>query len=175
MKFALLIILPLLAWLGWRALHAGPRPEPGADAPDFALYDQQGRLHRLSDYAGRWLVLYFYPKDDTPGCTREACSFRDGLERLHAAGAVVVGISVDTPESHARFAAKYHLNFPLLADSDGSVARSYGTLMDWQLFRMAKRNTFLISPQGKVRQVFTSVDPSRHADEILLALAGMTQ
>lgn len=175
MKIALLLILPLLGWMGWQALHAGPYPKVGASAPDFALLDQQGRMHRLAEYAGRWLVLYFYPRDDTPGCTREACSFRDGLARLQAAGAVVVGISVDTQESHARFAAKYHLNFPLLADSDGSVARSYGTLMDWKVLRMAKRNTFLISPQGKVRQVFTSVDPTRHADEILLALAGMAQ
>jgi peroxiredoxin Q/BCP len=167
MKIALLLILPLLAWLGWRALHTGPLPEIGAKAPDFRLADQHGQWHALSDYAGRWLVLYFYPRDDTPGCTREACVLRDGLARLHSAGATVVGVSVDEQPSHRIFAEKYQLPFSLLADSDGSVARKYGALMDWEIFRMAKRITFLINPKGEVQWVFTRVDPNRHADEIL--------
>ncbi len=175
MKIALPLVLLLFAWLVWRAWHIGPRPEAGASAPDFALSDQLGNRHRLSDYAGRWLVLYFYPRDDTPGCTREACAFRDGLAKLQAAGAAVLGVSVDTQASHAGFAEKYHLNFPLLADTDGSVARRYGTLMDWKLLRLARRNTFLINPQGKVWRVYGRVDPTRHADEILADLARAAQ
>jgi peroxiredoxin Q/BCP len=175
MKFALLAILLLLAWGFWRAWHTGPMPQIGERAPDFSLPDQDGTLHRPSDYAGRWLVLYFYPKDDTPGCTREACAFRDGLARLEATGAAVVGVSVDTPQSHARFAVKYRLSFKLLADTNGAVARAYGVLMDWRLYRMARRVTFLISPAGKIHQVFQGVDPDRHADVILAALTPAAQ
>ncbi len=136
-------------------------------APDFKLPDQHGKLHSLSDYAGRWLVLYFYPKDDTPGCTREACSFRDDLARLQTAGAEVVGISVDSQESHQQFANKYALTFTLLADMDGNTARHYGALMDWKIFQLATRTTFLIDPVGKIYHVYKHVDPSKHADEIL--------
>jgi peroxiredoxin Q/BCP len=175
MKLALLLILLVIAWVGWRAWHTGAVPTAGENAPDFRLPDQHGKMHTLSDYAGRWLVLYFYPKDDTPGCTREACAFRDGLARLEAAGAIVVGISVDTQDSHRRFAEKHRLPFDLLADSDGNVARHYGALMDWQVFRMAKRTTFLISPTGKVQRVYAQVDPDRHAGEILAELTGTAQ
>jgi peroxiredoxin Q/BCP len=175
MKIALLLILPLLAWAGWRAWNTGPLPEVGASVPDFRLPDQHGSLHSLSDYAGRWVVLYFYPKDDTPGCTREACAFRNGLAKLQAAGAAVVGISVDTQESHRKFAEKYQLPFPLLADSDGLVARQYGALMDWKVVRMAKRITFLITPAGRLHRVYEQVDPNRHAEEILAVLANAAQ
>lgn len=175
MKIALPLILLVLAWVIWRARHTGPMPVPGAAAPDFRLFDQHGGTHRLSDYAGRWLVLYFYPKDDTPGCTREACVFRDGLAKLEAVGAAVVGVSVDTLASHARFAEKYQLNFPLLADADGTVPRRYGTLMDWLFLRMAKRVTFLVDPKGQVRRVYRRVDPTVHADEIIAALSGSAQ
>ena len=171
MKIALLIILPVLVWLGWRAWHAGALPEPGSAAPDFHLPDQHGKLHTLSDYGGRWLVLYFYPKDDTPGCTREACTFRDGLAKLQAAGAEVVGVSVDSPASHREFADKYQIPFTLLSDTDGSTARHYGVLVDWQIFRMAKRTTFLIGPDGRIKRVYEQVDPDRHADEVLAELA----
>jgi peroxiredoxin Q/BCP len=175
MKLTLLLILPLAAWIGWRAFHTGPLPGPGAAAPDFRLPDQHGKPHGLGDYAGRWLVLYFYPKDNTPGCTREACAFRDGLARLEAAGASVVGVSVDSQASHAGFAEKYRLPFPLLADADGSVSRRYGVLMDWQVFRMARRATFLISPAGRLQRVYARVDPNRHAEEILADLAKPAQ
>ena len=161
----------LLAWLFWRAWHTGALPAAGASAPDFELPDQHGNVHRLSDYIGRWLVLYFYPKDDTPGCTREACAFRDVLARLNNAGAAVVGVSLDTQASHLRFAEKHHLGFPLLADTEGRVARCYGSLTDWKLFRMARRSTFLINPQGRIHRTYARVDPTRHADEILAALA----
>lgn len=175
MKLVLLIILSFIVWVGWRAWNTGTLPTAGENAPDFHLPDQHGKLHSLSDYAGRWLVLYFYPKDDTPGCTREACAFRDGLARLETADAVVVGISVDTLDSHRKFAEKYRLSFDLLADTDGHVARHYGVLMDWKIFRMAKRTTFLIDPAGKVQQVYERVDPDRHADEILAELAKAVQ
>jgi peroxiredoxin Q/BCP len=175
MKIALLLFLPLIAWASWRAWHTGTLPAIGESAPDFRLPDQHGKAHTLSDYAGRWLVLYFYPKDDTPGCTREACTFRDGLAKLEAAGAAVAGISVDTQDSHRRFADKYRLPFDLLADTDGRVARQYGVLMDWKIFRMTKRTTFLISPAGKVQQVYQQVDPERHADEILAKLSKAAQ
>ena len=174
MKLALLITILItiliVAWIGWRAWQSGPLPETGSQAPDFRLPDQQGRQHALGDYAGRWLVLYFYPKDDTPGCTREACAFRDGLAKLEAAGAKVAGISVDSPQSHQTFAAKYNLPFTLLADVDGKVARRYGVLMDWKLLRMAKRTTFLIDPAGRIHRIYKQVDPERHADEILADL-----
>lgn len=175
MLIALLLILLLAAWLGWRAWQTGPLPAPGSCAPDFSLPDQHGARHSLADHAGRWLVLYFYPRNDTPVCTREACAFRDGLAELQSAGAAVVGVSVATQASHARFAAKHHLGFPLLADAEGRVARLYGSLVDWKILRFARRNTFLIDPQGKVQRIFTRVDPARHAEEILAELDRFAQ
>jgi peroxiredoxin Q/BCP len=112
-------------------------------------------------------VLYFYPKDDTPGCTKEACAFRDDLASLEKLGAKVVGISVDDSDSHAKFAAKYHLPFPLLADEDGKVAESYGALANLFVVKIAKRYTFLIDPKGKISKVYLSVDTSRHSQEIV--------
>lgn len=167
MKLVLLLILLAVAWAVWRGMNTGALPQPGSAAPDFHLPDQAGNFHQLSDHAGKWRIVYFYPKDDTPGCTKEACTFRDGLAKLQAAGAVVMGISVDDTDSHKRFAEKHRLNFPLLADADGAVSRKYGVLMDWQVFRMAKRVTFLIGPDGKISHVYPQVDPDRHADEIL--------
>lgn len=175
MEIMLLLILLALAWLAWRTWHTGPMPTIGSKAPDFQLSDQYGNTHQLSSYAGRWLVLYFYPKDDTPGCTREACAFRDGIASLEAAGASVAGVSVDTQASHARFAEKHRISFPLLADTDGSVAHRYGTLMDWIALRMARRATFLIDPEGKLRRTYRQVDPARHADEILADLTSLSQ
>jgi peroxiredoxin Q/BCP len=112
-------------------------------------------------------VLYFYPKDDTPGCTKEACSFRDDLTKLEKLGAKVVGVSVDDSDSHSKFASKYHLPFPLLADADGKVADSYGALTNLLLLKIAKRYTFLIDPKGKIAKVYLSVDTSRHSQEIV--------
>lgn len=159
-------------------VHAGELPAVGEPAPDFSLPDQDGKTHKLKDYAGKWLVLYFYPKDDTPGCTQEACAFRDDLNKLMALGAEIVGISVDSQSSHAKFAEKYHLPFPLLADDQAEVARRYGVLSNMLLFKLAKRYTFLIDPQGKVRKVYDKVETSRHSQEIiadLKALDGSTK
>src|SRR6266576_3468324 len=124
---------PLLTGLGGAltllvfATANAERLAAGAPAPAFELKDQDGRNHRLEDYRGRWVVLYFYPKDDTPGCTKEACNFRDDLPKLRALGVQILGVSVDTAESHAKFASKYKLPFPLLADTQGTVAKTYGS------------------------------------------------
>lgn len=145
-------------------------PEAGQPAPDFALPDQQGKTRKLADWRGKWLVLYFYPKNDTPGCTEEACTFRDDWLQLQALGAEVVGISVDSSASHAAFAQKYKLPFPLLADEKGEVAARYGTLSDWLVFKYARRYTFVIDPQGRLAKAYRSVDTAKHSAEIVADL-----
>lgn len=169
MKTLLLASLLLaIGMLAFRSISlAAEVPKPGQPAPDFALPDQHGKLHKLSDYAGMWLVLYFYPKDDTPGCTKEACAFRDDLFQLEKLGAKVVGVSVDDSDSHARFAAKYNLPFPLLADQDAGVAERYGALSNLLVIKVAKRYTFLIDPRGNIARSYLSVDTSRHSQEII--------
>jgi peroxiredoxin Q/BCP len=145
----------------------------GAAAPDFSLPDQQGRLRRLGDYRGRWLVLYFYPKDDTPGCTREACRFRDDYPALRRLGAEILGVSVDSPESHMSFSNQYRLPFPLLADAKGMVARQYAALWSFGPIRFARRRTFLIDPQGRIARVFRKVNPDLHSREVIAALTAL--
>ncbi|MDM7323979.1 MAG: thioredoxin-dependent thiol peroxidase [Thermus sp.] len=146
-------------------------------APDFALPDQDGRVHRLSDYRGRWVVLYFYPKDDTPGCTKEACGFRDRMGDLKALGAVVLGVSADDVESHKRFAEKYSLNFPLLADPERKAILAYGAWGKKNLYGKVRegvlRQTFLIDPEGRIAKVWRKVSPERHAEEVAEALKGL--
>ena len=139
----------------------------GDTAPELKLKDQHGNLVFLRDYAGRWVVLYFYPKDDTPGCTREACNFRDESERLSPFNVQVLGVSVDSRESHETFARKFKLNFPLLADPTKKITRAYGALA---FYRLARRMTFIIDPQGKVRRIFNSVNPKAHVEEVAQAL-----
>jgi peroxiredoxin Q/BCP len=150
-----------------RAARAGELPEVGKPAPDFNLPDQNGRLHTLNDFRGKWLVLYFYPKDDTPGCTQEACAFRDDLHQIVELGAQVVGVSVDDTSSHAEFAKKYNLPFPLLADKTTETASRYGALMNLIFMKVARRYTFLIDPQGNVGKVYLSVETSRHSKQII--------
>ena len=157
-----------------RAARAGELPEVGKPAPDFNLPDQDGKLHSLQDYRGKWLVLYFYPKDDTPGCTQEACAFRDDLNQISELGAQVVGVSVDDTDSHAEFAKKYHLPFPLLADKTTRTADSYGALMNLFLIKVARRYTFLIDPQGNIGKVYLSVETSRHSKQIIEDLQKLT-
>ncbi len=156
-----------LSLLLMRIALAGDTPKAGQAAPDFNLPDQNGKLHKLKDYTGTWLVLYFYPKDDTPGCTQEACAFRDDLVQLTALGAKVVGVSLDDSSSHAAFAQKYHLPFPLLAGKDSDVAAHYGVLLNLGIYKVAKRYTFLINPQGIISKVYDSVETSRHSREII--------
>jgi peroxiredoxin Q/BCP len=142
-------------------------PNVGQKAPAFKLLDSKEQLHQLSDYAGKWVVLYFYPKDDTPSCTKEACHFRDDLALLEKLGGKVVGVSVDDTHSHAEFTKKYNLPFPLLADNAGKVAASYGALTNLGIIKFAKRYTFLIDPNGLIARTYLSVDTSRHSQEII--------
>src|SRR5690606_15918410 len=130
--------------------------------------------HRLEDYAGKWVVLYFYPKDDTPGCTTEACNFRDDIYEIKALGAEVVGISLDTAESHAHFAEKHGLPFPLLSDADGVVAEKYGCLAERAGFRYAQRHTFILDPDGRIAKVYRDVDPKSHSGEVIADLKAFT-
>jgi len=136
-------------------------------APSFELLDQNSNTHKLTDYSGNWLVLYFYPKDDTPGCTTEACSFRDDIYKIRELKAKVVGISTDDVESHEKFAKKYSLPFPLLSDKDALVAKSYGSAVRVGPFKMAKRHSFIISPTGKIAMIYRRVNPNNHSEEII--------
>lgn len=159
--------------MGLSAVAYAEPPDVGAPAPAFELPDQTGATRRLADYRDRWLVLYFYPRDDTPGCTKQACSFRDDIARLRAADAEVVGVSVDSVESHAEFAAKHTLPFPLLADTEGTLADAYGALRTLGPIRMARRHTFLIDPQGRIAARFLDVDAERNSAQVLAALADL--
>ncbi len=169
-----LCLLPASLVLGSGAALAAAL-EPGQNAPDFALPDQQGQTRKLADWRGKWLVLYFYPKNDTPGCTTEACNFRDDWLLLQELGAEVVGISVDSSASHAAFAQKYKLPFPLLADAQGEVATRYGALSDWKVVKFAKRQTFVIDPQGRIARIYRSVDSDKHSAEIVADLRQLRQ
>ena len=148
-------------------VFAGEPPVVGSDAPSFNLQDQNGEWHQLKDYAGQWLAVYFYPRDDTPGCTTEACNFRDNIYAFRAIGAAVVGISVDDVESHKAFSDKYKLPFTILADEDSNTARDYGVLRDYKLVKLASRQSFLISPEGKIAKHYDDVDPDTHTDQVL--------
>ena len=145
-------------------------PPVGSMAPDFSLPDQNAKPVKLADFRGKWVVLYFYPKDDTPGCTEQACSFRDDVLKLTVLGAQVVGVSVDDSASHAAFAKKHKLPFPLLADTDAKVAALYGAVTNMWVIKMAKRYTFLIDPQGRIAKSYLKVDTSRHSAEIITDL-----
>jgi peroxiredoxin Q/BCP len=169
------VLVVFAALLLMRTARAGELPKVGKPAPDFNLPDQQGKQHRLADYRGKWLVLYFYPKDDTPGCTKEACAFRDDLNQLTELGAQVVGVSVDDSESHAAFAKKYNLPFPLLADKTTATAARYGALMDMGFMKLARRYTFLIDPQGNIGKVYLTVETSQHSKEIIEDLKNLTK
>lgn len=168
-----LLAILILAGIGILLVRWAGRGEPpaaGAPAPDFALPDAQGHIQRLADYRGRWLVLYFYPKDETPGCTAEACSLRDGFAEFRQRDVALLGVSLDSVASHAAFARHHRLPFPLLADADGQVARAYGSLWDFGPIRFAKRHTFLIDPQGRIARVYRDVSPASHARALLDAL-----
>ncbi len=136
-------------------------------APGFQLSDQHGEMISLSQYQGQWVVLYFYPKDDTPGCTKEACSFRDNINHLINQQAVILGVSVDSVESHQDFATKFELPFSLLADEKGTVSKSYGALLNLGFMTFAKRHSFIIDPSGKIAKIYRDVDPEKHVQRVL--------
>lgn len=153
------------------AAVAQESPAVGAAAPKFRLQDQTGKWHTLKDYAGKWVVLYFYPKDGTPGCTTQACEFRDNIFAYRELGAVILGVSVDSVESHKTFAEEQNLPFPILADVDKKVTTAYGTLKLYMgTLEMARRDTFIIDPQGRVAKHYVSVDPKGHAELVLTDL-----
>jgi len=167
MKIFILISFAIALYLFRVNVMAAPILKIGEDAPTFTLPDSQGNQVSLDDYKGKWAVLYFYPKDDTPGCTKEACQFRDDFKTLEALGAKVIGISIDDSFSHQKFAEKYNLPFPLLSDASGEVADRYGALNNFLVIKLAKRYTYLINPQGKIAKIYLSVDTSKHSQEII--------
>jgi peroxiredoxin Q/BCP len=168
-RFLMMTLIATLLTVAAPAV-AGDNPEPGSPAPDFRLQDQNGEWHALADYRGQWLAVYFYPKDDTPGCTTEACNFRDNIYAFRAIGANVVGVSLDDVESHKAFAKKHRLPFILLADTDGEMARNYGVLRDWKLVQIAARESFIVNPDGVIVKHYEDVDPDTHTDEVLAEL-----
>ena len=147
----------------------------GQSAPDFSLPDQHGEPHRLGDYRGRWVLLYFYPKDDTPGCTAEACGLRDNLPRFADINAAVLGISVDDVASHRQFAQKYDLPFTLLADEQKRAVAAYGVWGEksfaGKTYLGTSRTSYLIDPEGRIAKIYEQVKPERHAAEVLADLA----
>ena len=153
------------------AAETSKQPAAGTQAPDFSLTTGDGSQVSLKDYRGKWVVLYFYPKDFTSGCTMEARNFQRDLAKYEQAGAVVLGVSVDTAESHKDFCAKEGLNFKLLADPEAKVSTEYGSVMDYKGTKLAARNTFIINPKGEIAKVYTGVKPSDHSEEVLRALA----
>jgi peroxiredoxin Q/BCP len=141
------------------------------EAKDFSLPDQNGKIHKLSDYRGHWVILYFYPKDDTPGCTKEACNFRDSIDKYQKLGAAILGISKDSEASHKKFAEKYHLNFPILSNEAKDVIKEYKS---WGIkkfmgreFEGTIRNTYLINPKGEIVRFYEKVNPLSHSEQIL--------
>lgn len=146
----------------------------GNPAPEFELPDQDGQLHSLEDYRDSWIVLYFYPKDETPGCTTEACEFRDNIFAYRKMNAQILGVSLDDVESHKAFAENHGLPFPLLADSDGTVAGAYGVKTKMFGMTVAKRQTFIIGPDGTLVKHYPKVKPATHSDEVLADLETLT-
>src|SRR5690348_11844357 len=153
------------------AAEALKQPTVGNPAPDFSLTSGDGSQVRLKEYKGKWVVLYFYPKDFTSGCTLEAHNFQRDLAKYQDAGAVVLGVSVDSAQSHKDFCAKEGLNFKLLADPDAKASTQYGSVMDYKGQKLAARNTFIINPQGEIAKVYTGVKPADHSDQVLKDLA----
>jgi peroxiredoxin Q/BCP len=145
----------------------------GKSAPNFTLIDQYNTQHTLSDYQDQWVVLYFYPKDDTPGCTTEACSFRDAINHIVAKRAIVFGISLDDMESHQQFSKKNKLPFSILSDPDGKVAKQYDSLSNYWIIKFAKRNSFIVNPAGNIVKIYKGVDPQTHVQEVLKDLSAL--
>jgi Peroxiredoxin len=150
-----------------QAVETQKQPELGKPAPDFSLTTGDGSQVSLKDYRGKWVVLYFYPKDFTSGCTMEARNFQRDLAKYEGTGTVILGVSVDTAQSHKDFCAKEGLNFKLLADPDAKVSTEYGSVMDYKGSKLAARNTFIINPKGEIAKVYTGVKPAEHSEQVL--------
>jgi peroxiredoxin Q/BCP len=169
LSYARGLALAALFALALPALADGPAV--GSPAPNFRLQDQDGNWHTLDQYRGKWVVLYFYPKDNTPGCTTQACELRDNIFAFREAGATILGISVDDVKSHAEFAKEHRLPFRILADSKKETAKAYGVLTKFMgVMELAQRDTFLIDPQGRVARHWVKVDPKGHSEMVLAEL-----
>jgi peroxiredoxin Q/BCP len=163
----------LVAALMVLVASAAEAPTAGTKAPDFTLKSQEGKTVSLHDYKGKWVVLYFYPKDMTPGCTIEAHNFQADQAKYDKANAAILGVSVDSVDSHVEFCTKENLTFKLLADEKHQVVNTYGSTQKFGTNEVAARNTFLVDPQGTIRKVFLAVNPGPHSAEVLMALAEM--
>jgi thioredoxin-dependent peroxiredoxin len=171
LRIILLVLVVIVAVLVVpRVLSRSLKPAEGARAPDFTLPSQEGTSVSLRDYRGKWVVLYFYPKDQTPGCSREAHNFQVDQPKYAERDAIVLGVSLDSVESHKKFCTKEGLNFKLLADTDHKVTAAYGSLTNFGVVKFAARNTFLIDPAGKIAKTYTSVNPTSHSAEVLAEL-----
>jgi thioredoxin-dependent peroxiredoxin len=172
-KIAALVFLILIVIFVVPRMFSGSRaaaPVPGTIAPDFTLTSQEDTAVSLKDYRGKWVILYFYPKDQTSGCTREAHNFQIDQAKYNERNSVILGVSVDSVDSHKKFCTKEGLNFKLLADKEGRVSQEYGSLTNLGVAKFSARHTFLIDPTGRVAKTYSSVDPSRHSEEVLAAL-----
>lgn len=149
------------------------KPAAGDMAPAFELLDQNGKTHSIDDYRGKWVVMYFYPKDDTPGCTTEACAFRDDIFKFRRMGVTILGVSVDDVKSHAEFAEKYSLPFPLLADTEKTASKAYGVLKNYGVIRLSSRQTFVIDPDGRIAKHYPKVDPDTHSAQLQADIAAL--
>lgn len=167
------IAISAAAFSAFAANETQAQPTAGKPAPDFSLTTGDGSQVSLKDYRGKWVVLYFYPKDFTGGCTMEAKNFERDRTKYEPLNAVILGVSVDTAKSHKDFCAKEGLNFKLLSDSDAKVSTEYGSVMDYKGQKLAARNTFLINPKGEIAKVFVKVDPTTHSEDVMKALAGL--
>ena len=168
----LLVAALIVAGGAWRMVRASSdrAPAVGAVAPDFTLSSQEGKPVSLGEYRGKWVVLYFYPKDFTSGCTTEAHNFQRDMAQYEAKNAVIIGVSVDTVDSHQKFCAKEGLNFKLLADTEHKVSEEYGSIMNLGVKKLSARHTFLVNPQGVIVREYMDVKPADHSAEVLAAL-----
>ena len=169
----LLFVVLALALAPWRSTADAEPPAVGASAPDFSLTTNEGTPASLKEYHGKWVVLYFYPKDFTSGCTLEARNFQSDMAKYEQINTVILGVSIDSAESHKDFCAKEGLSFKLLSDPGAQVSTQYGSVMEYNGATLSARNTFLIAPDGKIAKVFTGVKPSGHSKEVLTALADL--
>jgi len=174
-RVLIIALLVLTFGLAPFSVLAVSAPSAGSLAPEFTLTSQEGTPVSLKDYRGKWVVLYFYPKDFTSGCTIEAHNFQRDQPQYQQRNVVVLGVSVDSADSHKQFCTKEGLNFKLLADTDHKVSTAYGSSTNLGLVKFASRHTFIISPEGKVAKVFTEVNPNKHSEEVLAALAKLQE
>jgi peroxiredoxin Q/BCP len=165
-----LFAVALILAIGAVVFAADSMPQVGQQAPGFTLPSQDGSMVSLKDFRGKWVVLYFYPKDKTPGCTIEAHNFQRDLAQYDKKHAVIVGVSVDSTDSHKEFCAEQSLTFKLLSDTQKKVVAQYGSTLEMRGETIAARNTFLVDPKGNIAKVWTKVDPSHHSEEVLAAL-----